>query len=83
MHVVAQPDPETINLGDVPPGEEELATGYGIIHLTSRSCIRSSHTFAMDGQVATVTVTLPSQGEIRLPNAHLSLMGQVPSSRCT
>jgi len=31
---MAQPDPEAINLGDVPPGEEEMATGYGIIYLT-------------------------------------------------
>ena len=83
MHVMPPPDPEAINLGDVPPGEEEMATGYGIICLTSISCIRSSHIFAMDGQVATtVTATLPSQGEIRLPNVHLLLMVQVLSSRC-
>jgi len=49
IHVMAQPDPEVINLGDVPPGEEEMATAYGIIHLTSISLIRSSHIFAMDG----------------------------------
>jgi len=46
---MAQPDPEVINLGDVPPGEEEMATGYGIIHLASISLIRSSHIFAIDG----------------------------------
>ena len=82
MHVTAPPDPEPINLGDVPPGEEEMATGYGIIHLTSISRIRSSHIFAMDGQDATVTVILPSQGEIRHPIVHRLLMVQVLSSRC-
>ena len=81
MHLMAQPDPEAINLGDVPPGEEEMATG--IIHLTSISRTWSSHIFAMDGQVATVTATLLSQGKIRLPNVHLLLMDQVLSSRCT